>query len=86
MHLTSKDSNFDQQAGGVKSIAGGGETHLEIQRRLLAEKEAKIKKELKQVEVQRKQNRSERINKHVPHVALIGYTNAGEFSLPAAKN
>ena len=59
------------------AVGGGGETHLEMKKRLLSEKEAKIKKELHHIEKQRKQNRTERINKHVPQIALIGYTNAG---------
>ena len=59
------------------SVGGSGETHLEMRRRLLSEKEAKIRKELRHIENQRKQNRTERVNKHVPQIALIGYTNAG---------
>ena len=59
------------------TVGGGGETHLELKRRLLSEKEAKIHKELYHINNQRMQNRTERINKHIPQIALIGYTNAG---------
>lgn len=59
------------------AVGGGGETHLEIKKRLLSEKESKIKRELHHIQKQRKQNRTERINKHIPQIALIGYTNAG---------
>ena len=60
------------------TVGGGGETHLELKRRLLAEKEAKINKELRHIENQRLQNRTERINNEIPQIALIGYTNAGK--------
>ena len=63
----------------MKTVGGGGETQLEVGKRLLGEKVAKIKKELHHVENQRKQNRTERLNKHVPQIALIGYTNAGKL-------
>ena len=77
-HLTSDSGSFDQQRGGTMTVGGSGETHLEMKKRLIAEKEAKIRKELHHIENQRFQNRAERVNKHVPQIALIGYTNAGK--------
>eukprot|EP00795_Rhopilema_esculentum_P012597 gene12597-3301_t len=83
-HLSSDNVTYDQQRGGTMSVGGSGETHLEMKRRLLNEKEAKIRKELRHIENQRKQNRTERVNKHVPQIALIGYTNAGKTTLARA--
>lgn len=79
-HLTADRGTFDQQRGGTMAIGGGGETHLEMKKRLIAEKEAKIHKQLSHVENQRSQNRLERVNRHIPQIALIGYTNAGKSS------
>ena len=77
-HLSSEHDNFDQQRGGTMTIGGGGETYLELKRRLISDKEAKIRKELRQIGNQRMQNKAERMSKEIPQVALIGYTNAGQ--------
>lgn len=78
-HICDWDFDFDQQAGGQRYIAGGGETHLEKVRRRLARKEAKIKSLLHQIRAQRACGRSERLKKKVAQVAVVGYTNAGEL-------
>jgi len=83
-HLSSEHDNFDQQRGGTMTIGGGGETYLELKRRLISDKEAKIRKELRQIGNQRMQNKAERMSKEIPQVALIGYTNAGKTTLAKA--
>ena len=60
------------------TVGGSGETYLELKRRLISDKEAKVRKELHQIENQRMQNKAERMNKEIPQIALIGYTNAGK--------
>lgn len=60
------------------AIGGSGETHLEMKRRILMEKEARIRKELNKTENQKLQNRTGRISKQVPQIAMVGYTNAGK--------
>ncbi|MEJ2628001.1 MAG: GTPase HflX [bacterium] len=58
---------------------GPGETQLESDRRLIRKRIAVLKKELKKVEIQRRNRRRRR--KKVNKVALVGYTNVGKSSL-----
>jgi len=84
-HLTSEDSTgYDQQRGGGKSVFGSGETKLDKSKKVLANAENKIKKSLLLIKSQRQQAKAERVKKKVPHVALVGYTNAGKTSLAKA--
>ena len=75
--MTSEDLTFDQQRGGGKMMAGGGETQLEKAKRRLVDTEVKIKKSLLHIKSQRTQVRAERKKQRIPQVALVGYTNAG---------
>ena len=58
-------------------MMGSGQTYIEKARRQLNEAETKIKKALSHVKQQRAQTKAERMRKNIPHVALVGYTNAG---------
>lgn len=72
---------FDQQRGGTYTIGGSGETILEKQRRILFEREIRLKKKLHAIRKQREHVRHERQKKHIPTVAVVGYTNAGKTTL-----
>lgn len=67
--------------GGGATVGGPGETYFEIKRRLLQDKERKLKRELKQLQNQRELLRSRRKKLDIPIVAVVGYTNAGKTSL-----
>lgn len=68
-------------AGGV-GLRGPGETQLEVDRRLIAGRVARLQDELRLVRAHRKRLRTARRNKvGAPVVALVGYTNAGKSSL-----
>ena len=69
--------DYDQQRGGTYTIGGSGETLLEKQKRILSERELKLKKKLQAIKKRREHVRHERQKKHVPTVAVVGYTNAG---------
>ena len=69
--------DFDQQRGGTHYIGGAGETQLEKERRVLLEREQKLKKKLQNLKKHREHVRHERHKRHVPTVAVVGYTNAG---------
>lgn len=69
--------SFDQQRGGTHTIGGSGETILEKQRRILFEREIRLKKKLYAIRKQREHVRHDRQKRHVPTVAVVGYTNAG---------
>lgn len=75
--MTSEEFDYDQQRGGGRGFFGTGETKLDKSKQLLANAESKIKKQLHSIKMQREQAKAERIKKKVPHVALVGYTNAG---------
>lgn len=69
--------NYDQQRGGTHTRGGSGETLLEKQKRIITERERKLKKKLEVIKKRREQVRHNRHKKHVPTVAVVGYTNAG---------
>ncbi len=73
-------SHLERQKGGI-GLRGPGETQLETDRRLIANRIKSIKKRLEKSHRQKKLNRYARKkgNNHV--IALVGYTNAGKTTL-----
>ncbi len=79
--LSSMWSHFSRQKGGGAAVRGGeGEQQLELDRRIIRERIEFYKRQLKDVEVSRKEQRKKRQNKAIT-AALVGYTNAGKSSL-----
>ncbi|XP_023656798.2 putative GTP-binding protein 6 [Paramormyrops kingsleyae] len=74
-------SNLDQQGGGSRYIMGSGETFLEVQQRLLREREMKIRSALEKLRKKRHLLRSQRKSRDFPVVSVIGYTNCGKTTL-----
>lgn len=72
------NSSYDQQRGGTHAIGGAGETDLEKEKRILFEREQKLKKKLQSIKKHRDHVRHERHKRHVPIIAVVGYTNAGK--------
>ena len=70
-----------RQRGGNYGAKGSGETQAELDRRQVEEKILAIKKELKQVQVNRETQRKMRERTSTQGCALVGYTNAGKSSL-----
>jgi GTP-binding protein HflX len=79
--LTRKWTNLSRQRGGAKGNKGGGETQLELDRRLVQNKITQTKSELETVKKVRDNQRKNRIDQNIPSVAIIGYTNSGKSSL-----
>ena len=87
--LTRQWTHLARQAGGGGSrsgnagvgLRGPGETQLEVDRREISRKIAKLKADLEQVRQHRAQHRSQRAKKGIPVIALVGYTNAGKSTL-----
>ncbi|MFR9166641.1 MAG: GTPase HflX [Dysgonomonas sp.] len=77
--LTRMWTHLERQRGGGAVMRGPGETQLETDRRIVMDKIADLKKELKSIDkqmtVQRK-NRGKMVR-----VALVGYTNVGKSTL-----
>jgi len=68
--------------GGVMGLRGGpGETKLELDRRRIQSRIAKLRRELKELRGTRATQRKRRQRAGTPHVALVGYTNAGKSTL-----
>jgi GTP-binding protein HflX len=74
-------THLERQRGGFGVMGGPGETQIETDRRLLAEKIGKLKRELGEVRRTRTLQRSARKRHPYPTVALVGYTNAGKSTL-----
>jgi GTP-binding protein HflX len=74
-------THLERQRGGFGFLGGPGETQIEADRRLLAERMAKLKAELEEVRRTRALHRSARSRTPFPIVALVGYTNAGKSTL-----
>ncbi len=68
-------------AGGGIGTRGPGEKKLELDRRLINDRVAQLRRELDEVVRHRDITRSKREKQNVPVVAIVGYTNAGKSTL-----
>ena len=72
--------NMSRLAGGI-GTRGPGETKLETDRRHINRQMTEIKRELKKVEGHRTRRRAQRLRGNLFRVGLIGYTNAGKYTI-----
>jgi hypothetical protein len=76
--LTRMWTHMERQAGGnAGRTKGMGETQLEVDRRLLRGRAARLRRAIEDVRTHRRGYRARRAATPVPVVALVGYTNAG---------
>ncbi|NVM95218.1 GTPase HflX [Arthrobacter wenxiniae] len=80
--------SMSRQAGGRVGTAGGGigsrgpgETKMELDRRKIRTRMAKLRREIAAMKPARETKRANRKRNAVPSVAIAGYTNAGKSSL-----
>jgi GTP-binding protein HflX len=78
--LRAKDDAFSRLTGGIGG-RGPGETKLEIDRRRIKDKIAKLERELSKISQERELRRKRRKKLNFKVVSLIGYTNAGKTTL-----
>lgn len=78
--LSSRDDALSRLTGGI-GARGPGETKLEIDRRRINDRLARLAKELKEVGRERYRRRARRRRKELPVISLVGYTNAGKSTL-----
>lgn len=74
-------THLERQRGGTGGTGGPGEKQIEIDRRLIDDKMARLKSDLEDVRKRRHLERRARERVPYPVVALVGYTNAGKSSL-----
>jgi GTP-binding protein HflX len=87
--LTRAWTHLARQAGGGTArggssgvgLRGPGETQLEVDRREIGRRIARIQDDLEQVRKHRALHRRQRRRQAVPVVAIVGYTNAGKSTL-----
>ena len=72
--------SLSRQAGGIGG-RGPGETKIEVDRRRIRDRMAKLRREITDMKVARDTKRQERRRNSIPSVAIAGYTNAGKSSL-----
>ena len=78
--LSTRDDALSRLTGGI-GARGPGETRLEIDRRRINDRIARLDRELKGVSRQRYHRRNRRRKHDIPVVSLVGYTNAGKSTL-----
>ena len=67
--------------GGGIGTRGPGETKLEVDRRVIRNRIARVKREIEAMKGNREEQRKKRKQNYIPQVSLVGYTNAGKSSL-----
>jgi GTPase len=74
-------SHLERQRGGVGLRGGPGETQIEVDRRLIRRRIARLRERLQALERQRRTRRQARSDVPLAARALVGYTNAGKSTL-----
>ncbi len=75
-----QNSAFSRLAGGIGG-RGPGETKLETDRRRVRDKITNLEKQVNNLSRQRQERRKNRVQKNLPIISLVGYTNAGKSTI-----
>ncbi len=73
-------SSLSRLGGGI-GTRGPGEKKLEIDRRLISDRIAELKRDIQDMEKHRELSRNKRNENTIPVVSIVGYTNAGKSTL-----
>ena len=73
-------THLERQKGGI-GLRGPGETQLETDRHIIAQRVRVLTRRLTKIKQQRETGRQTRAEIPVPSLALVGYTNAGKSTL-----
>ncbi|KKM45927.1 GTP-binding protein, partial [Rathayibacter toxicus] len=77
----SRQAGGEGGAGGGMGSRGPGETKIELDRRRIHTRMARLRKQIAAMKPARAAKRAQRRRNAVPSVAIAGYTNAGKSSL-----
>jgi GTP-binding protein HflX len=72
---------MSRMGGGIGTRRGPGETKMEVDRRRIRSRIAKLRRDIADLGTARKVKRASRERSGVPQIALAGYTNAGKSTL-----
>lgn len=78
--IAGQDSAFSRLAGGIGG-RGPGETKLETDRRRVRDRISQLEKQVEGLARQRQERRKARVQRDLPVISLVGYTNAGKSTL-----
>ncbi len=78
--LVGKGTAMSRLRGGI-GLRGPGETKLEVDRRRVRDRIARLERDLEEVRKARIQRRARRSRMGLPIVSIVGYTNAGKSTL-----
>ncbi len=78
--LTGKGNQLSRLGGGI-GTRGPGEQKIEVERRKIRDRITFLRRTLKTIEKQMEIQRSSRLQKGIPQIAIVGYTNAGKSTL-----
>ncbi|MFW6369180.1 MAG: GTPase HflX, partial [Myxococcota bacterium] len=78
--LQARDDSLSRLTGGIGG-RGPGETKLEVDRRRVRDRIARLERELKAISTSRQTRRRQRNRRGLPTISIVGYTNAGKSTL-----
>lgn len=79
--VAGKGIHMSQQSGIFGVRAGSGETAKDRELRHIETLILKLRKQLEQIEKNRTTQRKKRVQSGIPHLCLVGYTNAGKSTI-----
>lgn len=78
--LAGRGQDLSRLGGGI-GTRGPGETKLESDRRVLQKRISHLQKQVNSLQSHRARQRQQRLDREMPTVAIVGYTNAGKSTL-----
>lgn len=78
--LTGSGIEMSRLMGGIGG-RGPGETKLEVDRRRVRDRIHLLEKQIEQIRISRRVQRTRRMRKDLPIISIVGYTNAGKSTL-----
>ncbi|MFN3926658.1 MAG: GTPase HflX [Pseudanabaenaceae cyanobacterium] len=78
--LAGRGQDLSRLGGGI-GTRGPGETKLESDRRVLQKRISHLQKQVNDLQNHRARQRQQRVDREIPTLAIVGYTNAGKSTL-----